>query len=302
MNYRRIYNELIMRGWRRTNLDGYCEKHHIIPKCIGGGNEVSNLVKLTAEEHFIAHLLLTRMYPEDLKLASAIFLMSHRKNMRAINNNKIYSKFKEAYSKSVSDREKGIPRTKEERESIRKGSLGKKLTEATKSKISATKRGNSPSPMKGKSHSVEARLKISIANKGRTSPRKGKILSKEAKDHLSRINTGKTLSQETKDKISNTLKGREAPWASKPLSDETKAKIAAANLGSHRSEETKAKLSAKAKARLPITAETKLKMSKSARNKPPITEETRLKMSIANKANAKKRKDKKEILQFWCAL
>lgn len=41
--------------------DGYVEKHHIIPVSLGGSNDPTNLVSLTAREHFIAHLLLTRM-------------------------------------------------------------------------------------------------------------------------------------------------------------------------------------------------------------------------------------------------
>lgn len=40
---------------------GYVEKHHIIPKCLGGTNSKLNLVKLTAREHFICHVLLTKM-------------------------------------------------------------------------------------------------------------------------------------------------------------------------------------------------------------------------------------------------
>lgn len=40
---------------------GYVEEHHIIPTSIGGSDEKWNLVKLTAREHFICHLLLLRM-------------------------------------------------------------------------------------------------------------------------------------------------------------------------------------------------------------------------------------------------
>ncbi len=76
MNYRRIYNDLIMRGWRRAILEGYCEKHHIIPRCQGGNDDKANIVKLTAREHFMAHLLLAQMYPQSHKLATTVFLMT----------------------------------------------------------------------------------------------------------------------------------------------------------------------------------------------------------------------------------
>jgi len=46
---------------RHFPIDAYTEQHHVIPKSLGGSNNKSNLVKLTAREHFIVHLLLVRM-------------------------------------------------------------------------------------------------------------------------------------------------------------------------------------------------------------------------------------------------
>ena len=63
MNYITIYNNLIQRASNRL-LDGYKERHHIIPRCLGGNNTKENLVDLTPEEHYIAHLLLIKIYPE----------------------------------------------------------------------------------------------------------------------------------------------------------------------------------------------------------------------------------------------
>lgn len=39
----------------------YCEKHHIIPRCLGGSNKRSNIIILTARKHFLVHWLLTKM-------------------------------------------------------------------------------------------------------------------------------------------------------------------------------------------------------------------------------------------------
>jgi len=57
MNYNKIYNNLISRAKNRK-LNGYVERHHIIPVSEGGSNDPDNLVELTAREHFFAHLLL----------------------------------------------------------------------------------------------------------------------------------------------------------------------------------------------------------------------------------------------------
>jgi hypothetical protein len=66
---------------------GYCEKHHILPKCLGGSNDKLNLVQLTAREHFICHLLLVKITVGDdnkkMRRAVGMFKMAtskvHRK-------------------------------------------------------------------------------------------------------------------------------------------------------------------------------------------------------------------------------
>lgn len=60
MDYKRIYDNIITRAQSRE-LEGYSENHHILPVCMGGSNDKSNLVKLTAREHFIAHWLLYKI-------------------------------------------------------------------------------------------------------------------------------------------------------------------------------------------------------------------------------------------------
>ena len=58
--YSNWYFNIIKQAQTRT-ISGYTEKHHIIPKSLGGNNTKDNLVALTAREHFVCHLLLTRM-------------------------------------------------------------------------------------------------------------------------------------------------------------------------------------------------------------------------------------------------
>lgn len=67
MDYKRIYEQLINRAKIRDKPQGYCEKHHIIPKALGGSNEKENLVYLTLREHWVAHQLIFRMQ-EDKNL------------------------------------------------------------------------------------------------------------------------------------------------------------------------------------------------------------------------------------------
>lgn len=91
MNYQRIYNEIIERAKTRQ-LEGYVEKHHIIPKCIGGNNDKNNLILLTAREHFLCHQLLCEIYPSENKLKHALFLMSTGKQKKKNKHYKISSR------------------------------------------------------------------------------------------------------------------------------------------------------------------------------------------------------------------
>ena len=83
MNYTKIYNSLIEKAQNRE-LSGYKEVHHITPRCLGGSDDKSNLVALTAREHFIAHKLLTKIYPDNPKLYYAFGCMSTRKTLSSI--------------------------------------------------------------------------------------------------------------------------------------------------------------------------------------------------------------------------
>lgn len=78
MNYEKIYKDLIERGVNRIcDINIYYEKHHIIPKCINGTNDNSNLVKLTYREHFLAHWLLHKIYIDNKSLEYAFHYMAY---------------------------------------------------------------------------------------------------------------------------------------------------------------------------------------------------------------------------------
>jgi hypothetical protein len=63
VDYKRIYMDFIAdRRLKEAGLAGYTENHHILPKSLGGGNEASNLIRLTAGDHYFAHLLLAKIH------------------------------------------------------------------------------------------------------------------------------------------------------------------------------------------------------------------------------------------------
>jgi hypothetical protein len=172
MNYQKIHDEIIEKAKIRI-LFAYKEKHHIVPKCLGGTDDISNLVDLTAREHFIIHLLLCKIYPKNRKLSNAVWMMANVKREyqdRYIPSSRLYEIARLEYSKNSSG--EGNPM------------FGKNHSNETKqkqreSKIDAYKKeGN---PFYGKKHSKETieKIKMSISKKGKTSGRKGKVNSEE---------------------------------------------------------------------------------------------------------------------------
>lgn len=93
VNYKQIYNNLIYKhGYSHKPKIGYFEKHHIIPKCLGGSDDESNLIYLSARCHLLAHWILCKIYPENNKIVHAFFMMCIMKNSnmkRIIPNTKI---------------------------------------------------------------------------------------------------------------------------------------------------------------------------------------------------------------------
>ena len=106
MNYVKHYNLLVDKAKSRK-LDCYTESHHIIPRCMGGVNDKDNLVQLTAREHFIAHLLLLKIYPKSYGLIKAVQMMCMASGNQERSMNRMYGWLKEKISKEMSRSQKG---------------------------------------------------------------------------------------------------------------------------------------------------------------------------------------------------
>lgn len=91
--------------------EGYTEKHHIIPKTLGGKNDKSNIAVLTAREHFVCHLLLTKMLSDDNrnKMVYALHMLSNASNklhQRYTPSSKLYEYERKIFSETHSARMK----------------------------------------------------------------------------------------------------------------------------------------------------------------------------------------------------
>ncbi len=82
----------IIQNRLKNPIDGYTESHHILPKSLGGSDDVTNLVKLSSKEHFIVHQLLPRFisgrgHYKMIKAAQCMFMKSKYTDVRYINSN-----------------------------------------------------------------------------------------------------------------------------------------------------------------------------------------------------------------------
>lgn len=161
MNYQKIYNQIIERAKVRK-LEGYKERHHIIPKCLGGDNNKENIIKLTAKEHFLCHRLLCEIYPNNLKLKQALWCMTigfrKSRNCNLVISSKIYERLRQEFSTSIKGHKYNLGK-KQSKETIAKRVAkikGQKLSKEVRKIISDSKIGNR--------HAIKTVLQYSLQN------------------------------------------------------------------------------------------------------------------------------------------
>lgn len=203
MNKYKKWYESITENSKNRVINTYTERHHIVPRSLGGSNDKQNLVDLTAREHFICHWLLTKMYTGEAR----------SKMIYALNGMKRTNKEQQRYETPITSRV--YARLKEE--------FGKTHSATMKGRIA---------PNKGKPMSEEQKAKIRATKKANP-------YIKTAKDSIkqSLAQTGTKRSAETKQKMSLASKGKPKG----PMSEENKLKISKGTTGIKKSKEHTAK-------------------------------------------------------------
>lgn len=175
--YSKWYFNIISSAQARTTNLTYFEKHHILPKSLGGKNTKENLVNLTAREHFICHWLLTKM----------VLTTKHRYQMWNAFSCMLYRKNSSQQRYQISSK---------------KFETIKKAGAAIKSQLWSGQNN----PMYNKTHSTESREKMKIAATGR-------IRSSEYKENLSKSLKNKPKSEKHKDNMKVGASKRWTPEA-----------------------------------------------------------------------------------------
>jgi hypothetical protein len=165
MNYKLIYDTLILKAsTRNLGEDIYFEVHHILPRCLGGTNNDENLVKLTAEEHYLAHQLLVKIYPEESGLIKAAIAMSVNP-FGYRNNNKSFAWLRKRHSESM----KGRVVSDQARLNMSKAQKGKTIPAEQRAKMSeSAKKYHADAPPRAKrgKYNPSEKMAASVAARG----------------------------------------------------------------------------------------------------------------------------------------
>ena len=245
MNYQKIYTAFI--ADRRTTEDinvllSRVERHHILPRSLGGADTPDNLIFLTPEDHFFAHLLLAKIHGG--KMAQALMIMSRRAKGRdrseafARRTRKAYAFARRAasgvYLEDFRRRQAdgcGPMDSPEARAKVSAALKGRKKSPESIAKMAATKTGTR--------RSAESRARQSATMTGmKRPPEFGAAVSaalkglKKSPEHIEKMRanfTGRVASAETREKLkaASARRTNKTPNAGNTHSGATKARMAA---------------------------------------------------------------------------
>jgi len=160
--------------WAKQNPpDGRVEKHHIVPRSMGGSNKKDNLVPLSPRWHFIAHWLLWKVY-KNSKMANAFWTMACCNGEKI--NSKTYEIVRSAATKAIAESKRGKTTSDRQKAIVSALMSGRVVSEETRKKISEANKGKKRSlqvcaqmseSRKGRTHSQETKSKMSAAKKGK---------------------------------------------------------------------------------------------------------------------------------------
>lgn len=144
--YTKLYELIIYQALNRVNTRP-TERHHIIPKSLGGLDDASNIVKLSYREHFLCHLLLTKMTQGEnkRKMIYAMWMMKlqgHKSSSTRTNENlkktsKWYAKIRNSMA-GPNSYMFGIPKSEEIKKKISETLTGRAMPITTIEKIKKT--------------------------------------------------------------------------------------------------------------------------------------------------------------------
>jgi len=165
MNYEKLYVNLLIKHGTEEKPESYSERHHIIPKSLGGDDDSENLIYLSARAHFLDHWLLYKIH-NCQKTARAFYGMcdNNRRPERGRVNSHLYNAAKVAFSRNNHMKDE-IHRNRAA--GVARGQWANNYDEMKKSNEFMFKDPSHPMYMKGKTGDLHPRSKAVITPLGR---------------------------------------------------------------------------------------------------------------------------------------
>jgi hypothetical protein len=169
------YNKFIEECRKKNYENDKTHKHHIIPRHMGGNNNIENLIVLSIEDHYKAHILLAESFPKDdprrrSNFSSAIFIkreinnleiiLEYRESLKGENNPNYGKKWSEEKKKNFSIRQKVTMSNEDVKKKMRKPKVNT-------DKMGRCDRTGEKNPFHGKHHSDETKKKIGESRIGK---------------------------------------------------------------------------------------------------------------------------------------
>lgn len=236
MNYQKLHDSIINHA-RQNPPQGTHEVHHIVPRCMGGTDEESNLIPISYRQHFILHWLWTKILPDHNGLNNAFHLMFFQNSSLSRpegelvrrNQSRVYARNKAIMAQMTSARFKDVPKTEEQKNKMREAANKRwsnpiELTKQSermkgnKNFANAPKRVWTEEQKRAKSISVKEWLKTnphnmlgkhlspeSIEKMKASKAANPQVYTEERRANIAKVRLGKTHDQPTKDNISQKV-------------------------------------------------------------------------------------------------
>lgn len=240
--YKKWYDSIIIKAQLRITNE-YVEHHHIVPRSLGGSNELTNLVALTAREHFICHVLLTKFTSgaDQHKMLYAANMMSQTSRSyqdRYVPTSRIYEILKKEFGRIHSTRLTGRTLTDEHKAKISKACKGRIPSQLTVEKRVAANTGKKRTPeqisniKKGQANATkptpeEIKRRVSLYGPKVSIALKGVPKSEEHRKKLSESLTGKYKGIPKSESCRQNMRKPKSEEHRRAISEGRKAKYAA---------------------------------------------------------------------------
>lgn len=152
MNYVRIYDQFIADRCEKESSLTVFERHHILPRSLGGTDAPANIIRLSPSDHLFAHILLARVHGGRLVWTAA--RMSGVEKYRGKNTRVRYAYLRNMLRPLQSERAKSLWKDPDVAERMSAHKQGNKYRVGVKPRVTQFMRQRASEHLAGNTHAL----------------------------------------------------------------------------------------------------------------------------------------------------